>query len=273
MFRKYLFSFFVAALLLLPAGIASAQQHLDTPSIDQSSVTDSSFIVTFKVPSNTRSQTRSIHPIGAFHSYNYNNRGSITGIKNEAWIYDFIVTATAGGHVVQCNTARHHHRGQNDHSDRMRKADCGNLRKGSVYTINIRVYGRSQPPGGNPKKPRGNYQYKDYPPIKVEAGFGLYVPPPKAGTGSHSEDSNVGGGDDCVPESLVQDLRSYQAETHHGSAHVERWTRALAGLGRATHANPMDLNEALQMRKKYSRARWDPIVEAMRKLLSDAWDC
>lgn len=272
MFRKYLFLFFAAALLLLPAGIASAQQHLDTPSIDQSSVTDTSFIVTFKVPSNTRSQTRIIHPIAAFHSYNRNNRGSITSVKNEAWIYDFIVTATAGGHVLQCNTARHHSRGQDDHSGRIRKADCSNLRKGSVYTVNVRVYGRSQPPGGNPKSPRGHYQYRDYPPIKVEAGLGLYVPPPKAGTGSQSEDSNAGG-DDCVPESLVQDLQSYEAETHHGTAHVERWTRALAGLGRATHGNPMDLNEALKMRKTYSRARWDPVVDAMRKLLSDAWDC
>ncbi len=272
MLRQCLVLLFAVALVLLPASIANAQQHLDTPSIDQSSVTDSSLIVTFKVPSNTRSKTRSIHPMAAFHSYNYNNRGSMTGIKNEAWIYDFVVTATAGGHVVQCNTARHHHRGQDDHSDRIRKADCGNLRKGSVYTINIRVYGRSQPPGGNPKSPRGYYQYKDYPPIKVEAGVGLYAPPPPPPAPSVStNDSNTG--DDCVPDSLVRDLRIYEAETHHGTAHVERWTRALAGLGHGTHANPMDLNEALQMRKKYSRARWDPVVDAMRRLISDAWDC
>ncbi|MCE2473890.1 MAG: hypothetical protein J4G18_18725 [Anaerolineae bacterium] len=65
--------------------------------------------------------------------------------------------------------------------------------------------------------------------------------------------------------SLIQDLRSYQAEPH-GHDHVDRWTRALAGLGHASHTNPMSLSEAEQMAKIHNPNRWNPVVEAMKKL-------
>ncbi|MDE2778045.1 MAG: hypothetical protein OXI77_19135, partial [Chloroflexota bacterium] len=68
-----------------------------------------------------------------------------------------------------------------------------------------------------------------------------------------------------VPASLIQDLLSYQAEPH-GHDHVNRWTRALAGLGHGSHSNPMTLAEAEQMAQIHNPNRWNPVVEAMKKL-------
>ncbi len=66
--------------------------------------------------------------------------------------------------------------------------------------------------------------------------------------------------------SLIQTLLTYQAETHHGAAHVERWTRALAALGHGSHANPMTLAEAQGYAQQYSSARWQPVVDALTQL-------
>ncbi len=66
--------------------------------------------------------------------------------------------------------------------------------------------------------------------------------------------------------SLIQTLLTYQAETHHGAAHVERWTRALAALGHGSHANPMTLAEAQGYAQQYSSARWQPVIDALTQL-------
>ncbi len=65
---------------------------------------------------------------------------------------------------------------------------------------------------------------------------------------------------------LINQLKVYQAETHHGDAHVERWTRALAALGSGSHANPMTLSEAQEMADRFSRGRWQPVVDALQAL-------
>ncbi len=66
--------------------------------------------------------------------------------------------------------------------------------------------------------------------------------------------------------SLIQTLLTYQAETHHGAAHVERWTRALAALGHGSHANPMSLAEAQGYAQQYQATRWQPVVDALTQL-------
>ncbi len=65
---------------------------------------------------------------------------------------------------------------------------------------------------------------------------------------------------------LINQLLVYQGETHHGDAHVERWTRALAALGHGTHANPLTLSEAQEMADRFSRGRWQPVVDALQAL-------
>ncbi len=65
---------------------------------------------------------------------------------------------------------------------------------------------------------------------------------------------------------LINQLKVYQAETHHGDAHVERWTRALAALGSGSHANPMTLSDAQEMADRFSRRRWQPVVDALQAL-------
>ncbi len=69
-----------------------------------------------------------------------------------------------------------------------------------------------------------------------------------------------------VPQSLIDTLKGYQAETQHGDAHVLRWTRALAALGHGSHNNPMTLSEAEDMADKYTAKRWKPVIDALEKL-------
>ncbi len=69
-----------------------------------------------------------------------------------------------------------------------------------------------------------------------------------------------------VPQSLINTLKGYQAETQHGDAHVERWTRALAALGHGSHDRPMTLSEAEDMADKYTAKRWKPVIDALEKL-------
>ncbi len=65
---------------------------------------------------------------------------------------------------------------------------------------------------------------------------------------------------------LINQLLIYQGETQYGTAHVERWTRALAALGHGTHANPLTLADAQQLASEYSRRRWQPVVDALQAL-------
>ena len=64
---------------------------------------------------------------------------------------------------------------------------------------------------------------------------------------------------------LINQLKVYQAETHHGDAHVERWTRALAALGSGSHANPMTASEA-QTYVDRGWNRWIPVRDALQAL-------
>ena len=66
--------------------------------------------------------------------------------------------------------------------------------------------------------------------------------------------------------SLIQTLLTYQAETHHGAAHVERWTRALAALGHGSHNNPMTASEAQGYVDRGWGGRWQPVVDALTQL-------
>jgi len=70
--------------------------------------------------------------------------------------------------------------------------------------------------------------------------------------------------------SLIQTLLTYQAETHHGAAHVERWTRALAALGHGSHSNPMTASEAQGYAQQYQAARWQPVVNALTQIEGQA---
>ena len=67
-------------------------------------------------------------------------------------------------------------------------------------------------------------------------------------------------------------VRGYAEETQHGDEHVNRWKRALAGLGDgdaiAEGYTPMTADEAQDMADAYSASRWDPIVEALTDLES-----
>ncbi len=65
---------------------------------------------------------------------------------------------------------------------------------------------------------------------------------------------------------LINQLLVYQGETQYGTAHVERWTRALAALGHGTHANPLTLADAQQLASEFSRRRWQPVVDALQAL-------
>lgn len=64
---------------------------------------------------------------------------------------------------------------------------------------------------------------------------------------------------------LINQLKVYQAETHHGDAHIERWTRALAALGSGSHANPMTASEAQTYVDK-GWNRWIPVRDALRAM-------
>ncbi|MCY4248167.1 MAG: hypothetical protein OXE95_11420, partial [Chloroflexi bacterium] len=68
-----------------------------------------------------------------------------------------------------------------------------------------------------------------------------------------------------APESLIQDVRAWRAETEHGAEHVERWDRVLAAFGAGSHANPMTVSEA-QGYADRGWGRWIPVVEALKKL-------
>ena len=71
---------------------------------------------------------------------------------------------------------------------------------------------------------------------------------------------------------LKATVRGYADETQHGDDHVNRWKRALAGLGDADAIaegyTPMTAAEAQDMADAYSASRWDPVVEALTDLES-----
>ena len=99
---------------------------------------------------------------------------------------------------------------------------------------------------------------------------------------NQSDDGNDGNVDDdggtetgsTPPDysALKATVRGYAEETWHGDEHVNRWKRALAGLGDgdaiAEGYAPMTADEAQDMADAYSASRWDPVVEALTDLES-----
>ena len=87
------------------------------------------------------------------------------------------------------------------------------------------------------------------------------------------------------PPYLVSRVRFWATERWHGRAHVERWRRALAGMGVAEcklgHASrppvcplepAMTADEAETMARRYSRRRWAPVARVLRRLESERAD-
>ena len=68
-----------------------------------------------------------------------------------------------------------------------------------------------------------------------------------------------------VPQSLIDTLIGYTQE-NYGDAHVKRWKRALAALGHDSGESAMTLDEAKDMADKFTRSRWQPVVDALEKL-------
>ncbi len=72
--------------------------------------------------------------------------------------------------------------------------------------------------------------------------------------------------------SLVANVRSYIAETHHGEVHVKRWKQVLMGLCVENYAGltAMKSSEAQTYSGK-GWARWDPVVTELQK--AEASNC
>ena len=66
--------------------------------------------------------------------------------------------------------------------------------------------------------------------------------------------------------SLMQNILGWRDEQPAGSAHHERWTRALAALGYGSHANPMTASEAQGYVDRGWGGRWQPVVNALTQL-------
>ncbi len=64
-------------------------------------------------------------------------------------------------------------------------------------------------------------------------------------------------------EVLLKTLYGYAGETQHGDMHVTRWNQALAALGESTGERPMTLIEAQENLRRFNKARWQPVVDAI----------
>ena len=68
-----------------------------------------------------------------------------------------------------------------------------------------------------------------------------------------------------VDPALIADVKSYAAETHHGTDHVERWNRVLDAFGVIQHTSTMTAQEAQTYADK-GWNRWIPVVTALTAL-------
>ncbi len=116
------------------------------------------------------------------------------------------------------------------------------------------------PPTPVPPPPPANTPVPPPPPANTPVPPTPVPPPPPEPEPEPEKDKYT------VPQSLINTLKGYQAETQHGDAHVLRWTRALAALGHGSHNNPMTLLEAEDMADKYTAKRWNPVIDALKKL-------
>ncbi len=62
---------------------------------------------------------------------------------------------------------------------------------------------------------------------------------------------------------VVDDVRSYAAETEHGFAHVWRWVRVLESFGAL---EGMTVAEAEDNADRFMASRWDPVADELRRL-------
>ena len=70
---------------------------------------------------------------------------------------------------------------------------------------------------------------------------------------------------DIVDPALIDAIQGY-IDSSKSQAAQEKWTRALAGLGGASHVNPMMAQEAQINAYKFDPNRWNPVIEAMAAL-------
>ena len=68
-----------------------------------------------------------------------------------------------------------------------------------------------------------------------------------------------------VDPALITTVQNY-IDTSKTQVSQEKWTRALAGLGGASHENPMTAQEAQINAYKFDPNRWNPVIEAMISL-------
>ena len=104
--------------------------------------------------------------------------------------------------------------------------------------------------------------------ITIQSGNGYVVGTPSTGTTSIPDNDQDPPQDPPyeVPESLVQAVREQASQTQHGDDHVDRWERALAGLGYGSHTNPMTAAEATSNADIYSSPLWPQVADALQKL-------
>ena len=68
-----------------------------------------------------------------------------------------------------------------------------------------------------------------------------------------------------VDSALLSTVQGY-VDSSKTQTSQEKWTRALAGLGGASHENPMTAQEAQINAYKFDPNRWNPVIEAMISL-------
>ena len=65
-------------------------------------------------------------------------------------------------------------------------------------------------------------------------------------------------------QTVIDTVKQYAAETHHGAEHVDRWNRVLAGFGDASkHTDPMTAQEAQVNTYRFNPDRWQPVADAL----------
>ncbi len=76
--------------------------------------------------------------------------------------------------------------------------------------------------------------------------------------------------DAFVPDAaLIANIRAWRSETHHGQAHVDRWTRVLIAFKVETGSlAPMSATEAQTYADK-GWTRWEPVVAALKAMQAD----
>ena len=78
----------------------------------------------------------------------------------------------------------------------------------------------------------------------------------------------------CVSSGLLSDVKSYVAETQHGTAHVTKWERVLVAFGRLDSKRstllPFTSSEAAAEANRWGSTRWGPVKTALSCIESAA---